>query len=123
MAWIRGEVLVPYFGHPRSILKDHGYLLLDWADGNMLSSTWQMHREDKQRRSNLYRGLAKVMLSFARVPLPRIGSWTMNDHGILSLSNRPLTDLTMTWGRHRIPTDVPRVRTHASGFSYSSVSF
>ena len=76
----------------------------------MLSSSWQQHRHDEHRRVNLYHSLAKIMLSLASVPLPRIGSWTMDDSGIISLTNRPLSDLTLIWDRHQVPTDLPRVR-------------
>lgn len=76
----------------------------------MLSSSWQQHRHNEHRRGNLYRSLAQIMLSLASVPLPRIGSWTMDDRGIISLTNRPLSDLTLLYDRHQIPTDIPRVR-------------
>lgn len=76
----------------------------------MLSSSWKQHRHDEHRRKNLYHGLAKIMLSLASVPLPRIGSWTMDDRGIISLTNRPLSDLTLIWDRHQVPTNIPRVR-------------
>lgn len=68
------------------------------------------HEDDEYRKTILFRGLAKIMLSLVRVPLPRVGSWTMDDPGILSLTNRPLSDLTMFWNRHKIPMDIPRVR-------------
>lgn len=76
----------------------------------MLYKSWQDHRHDESLRTNLYRGLARVMLDLARVPLPRIGSWTLNDRGILSLTNRPFSDLTAVWNKHELPTGVSRVR-------------
>lgn len=76
----------------------------------MLSSSWKQHCHDEHRQLNLYRSLAKIMLSLARAPLLRIGSWTMNDRGILSLTNRPLSDLTVFWNNYQIPTCIPRVR-------------
>ena len=79
-------------------------------NGDPLSSTWQSHRQDDLRRGNLYRGLARILLDLASVPLPQIGSWTLDKSGIISLTNRPLLDLTMLWNRHEIPTDIPRVR-------------
>lgn len=75
----------------------------------MLSSSFKASRHDGNRRANLYRGLARIMLRLASVPLPRIGSWTMDDRGIVSLTNRPLLDLTLFFGKHQIPTDIPRV--------------
>lgn len=76
----------------------------------MLWTSWKENRNDEKRRTNLYRGIARIMLDLARVPQPRIGSWTLNDSGVLSLTNRPISDLTFFWNRHQIPTGVPRVR-------------
>jgi hypothetical protein len=57
----------------------------------MLSESWENQYQDKNRRANLFKDLSRIMLSLGRVPLPRIGSFTINDEGILSLTNRPLT--------------------------------
>jgi len=78
-------------------------------EGQMLSSSWEQHCHDENRRSNLYHSLAKIMLDLAKVPLPRIGSWRMDDRGVISLTNRPLSDLTVTWNKHQIPTGIRRV--------------
>jgi len=79
-------------------------------NGGPLSSTFKDCRHDETRRNNLYRGISRIMLDLAKVPLPRIGSWKMDGRGVISLTNRPLLDLTMLWNRHEIPTGVPRVR-------------
>ena len=108
--WLHGDTLAPYFGHHRDSLLDLGYLLIEYVeDGEMLSSSWREHCQDANRRVNLYRGLARIMLSLARVPLPRIGSWTMDDHGTISLTNRPLFDLSVLWSQRQLPAVVPRV--------------
>nr|POF12755.1 hypothetical protein CFP56_09907 [Quercus suber] len=115
LAWLHGETLAPYFTHRRESLTDTGYLLMEYVEeGRMLSSSWQRHRHDERRQTNLYRGLAKIMLGLARVPLPRIGSWTMSDRGVLSLTNRPLFDLALFWNKNRIPTGIPRDLTYTS---------
>ncbi|KAF2756136.1 hypothetical protein EJ05DRAFT_512686 [Pseudovirgaria hyperparasitica] len=115
LTWMHGSTLPPYFAHQRNCLFDHGYLLMEYVEeGRMLSSSWAKHRGDENRQGNLYRSLAKIMLSLASVPLPRIGSWTMDDRGVISLTNRPLLDLTLLWSRHRIPTDIPRNMTYSS---------
>lgn len=110
--WLHGDRLPPYSAHSReSSLSDLGYLLLEFVvDGRPLSSTWQEHRNDEGRRVNLFRGLANILLDLDRLPLARIGSWTMDNYGKISLTNRPLIDLTMLWNRHEIPTNIPRVR-------------
>ncbi|GAM91661.1 hypothetical protein ANO11243_097130 [Dothideomycetidae sp. 11243] len=73
---------------------DVPYVLIEYIDpeqGEELSRTWPEGRSDLQRRSNLFCGLSKIMLSLARYPMPRIGSLTINDSGYVDLLNRPLT--------------------------------
>jgi hypothetical protein len=79
-------------------------------NGGPLSSTFNDYRHDEMRRNNLYRGISRILLDLAKVPLPRIGSWKMDGRGVISLTNRPLLDLPMLWARHNIPTGIPRVR-------------
>jgi hypothetical protein len=101
---------MPYPAHQRSALEDSSYLLLEWVkNGKMLSSSWETHRHDTQRQSNLYHSLAKILLTISSVHLPRIGPRTMNDQGIITLTNRPFSDLTAIGSRHSIPSHVPRV--------------
>jgi len=57
----------------------------------MLSKSWEEKRQDKSRRTNLFRDLSRIILSLGRIPLARIGSFTLDNTGVLSLSNRPLT--------------------------------
>lgn len=110
VAWWSNETLAPFVAHTRRSLVEHGYLLIEYVeDGEMLWTSWKQHLHDKKRRSNLYRGVARILLDLASIPQPRIGSWTMNDRGVISLTNRPLSDLTFFWSRHQIPTGVPRV--------------
>ncbi|KAI5273016.1 hypothetical protein E4T47_03812 [Aureobasidium subglaciale] len=119
LAWMRGEILSPYYAYQRNGLTDIGYLLLEWVDnGKMLSSSWKEYRHDKRRRSNLYRGMTKMMLDIARVPLPRIGSWTMSNNGTISLTNRPLSDWTGFWNKNNVPTCIPRGMTYGSTESF-----
>ncbi|KAH0292701.1 hypothetical protein KCU62_g2027, partial [Aureobasidium sp. EXF-3399] len=73
--------------------------------------------EDPERRRNLYHGLAKILLRLANVPLARIGSWTMDNDGDISLTNRPIFDLQISWNRHAIPTEVSRNTTYTSAAS------
>jgi hypothetical protein len=56
-----------------------------------LSETFFKQRWDPRRRENLFGGLATILLSLARIPAPRIGSWIFHDDGTISLTNRPLS--------------------------------
>jgi len=58
--------------------------------GEMLSNTWKENRNDPIRRQNLFRGMARLMLSLANIPQPRIGSFKFHADGTITLTNRPL---------------------------------
>lgn len=110
-----GKTLSPYVPHDRCHLLDLGYLVLEHIDnGKMLSETWEEHRYNSKRRANLFRHLSRIMLRLAKLPLPKIGSWTMDDRGILKLANRPLTLLLHQLENAEISTEIPRDRTYTS---------
>lgn len=56
----------------------------------MLSSTWEKHRHDPFHRQKLFRGMARLTLSLANIPQPRIGSFQFHTDGTITLTNRPL---------------------------------
>lgn len=98
-----------------------GYLLLEYIDpsqGQMLSDTWGEKSGDEHLRTNLYRSLARILLTVARVPLPRIGAFRLDDEGRLSLANRPLSFDFVTMENERIPLDIPRDTTYSSVDSF-----
>ncbi|OAA63531.1 Aminoglycoside phosphotransferase [Niveomyces insectorum RCEF 264] len=118
-AWMRGSILSPYVPYRRQSLLDVGYLLLERVDeGEMLSTSWKTHRSDPRRRRHLYRGLAQIMLSLSARPLPRIGSWTMDDQGVLTLTNRPLTHDLHYQENMGIAPVIPRHKTYTSAEQY-----
>ena len=94
-----------------------GYLLIDYIEekeGTMLSETWEEFRHDKIRRNNLFEGLSRIILSLSRIPLPRIGSFTINNEGVLSLTNRPLNLLLQQLENETIPTNIDRHLTYTT---------
>ena len=110
-----GSTLFPYVPHHRQSLLDIAYIVIEHVDdGKMLSETWEEHRFDFARRANLFSGLSRIMLPLARQPLPRIGFWTLDDQGTLSLSNRPFTLAINQQENRQIPTDMPRCLTYSS---------
>lgn len=58
--------------------------------GQMLSNSWEKHRNDPFCRQNLFRDMARLMLSLANIPQPRIGSFQFHTDGTITLTNRPL---------------------------------
>lgn len=59
--------------------------------GEMLSKSWREHMDDLDRRRRLFDGISRIMLSLARIPQPRIGSFRFNDDGAVTLTNRALS--------------------------------
>lgn len=80
----------------------------------MLSETWEDLRNDKSRRNTLFQGLSNIMLSLGRIPLPRIGSFTINNEGVVSLTNRPLTLRLQQLENEGIPTNTSRDLTYTA---------
>lgn len=69
-----------------------GYLIMSYVtDGAMPTKSWAAHRHDGAGRSNLFHGLTRIMLSLGKSRLPRIVSFTLDNSGIISLTNHPLT--------------------------------
>jgi hypothetical protein len=66
---------------------------IEETEGKMLSSTWATFSQDQRRRTNLFRDLSRIMLSLNKNPLPHIGSLTLDDNGVLSMANRPMSTI------------------------------
>ena len=97
------------------------YLLIEFIDesrGSMLSNTWMQGQQDIKLRSNLFRDLSRIFLNLSRVPLPRIGSFIIDNNGFLSLTNRPLSIEIQQLENESIPTDIPRDLTYSTVDSY-----
>jgi hypothetical protein len=84
----------------------------------MLSETWEEGRFNPTLRANLFRGISRIMLNLARIPLPKIGSFAMDENGYLRLSNRPLTLEIQQLENEQIPVDIRRNTTHISVDSF-----
>ncbi|KAE8153020.1 hypothetical protein BDV25DRAFT_44741 [Aspergillus avenaceus] len=98
-----------------------GYLLIEYIEdskGKMLSSTWNLKRDDVNLRTNFFQGLTRIYLSLSRTPLPRIGSFIIDNDGFICLKNRPLSLGMQDLENERIPTDIPRDYTYSTVDSY-----
>ncbi|KAL4954293.1 hypothetical protein BDW69DRAFT_205332 [Aspergillus filifer] len=96
------------------------YTLIDWIeneDEQVLSNVYRQPHTEEQTQ-NLYRGMAKIIVSLARVPQPRIGSWTINNDGRLSLSNRPLLCQLQELENIIIPSGLARHTTYTSADTF-----
>lgn len=84
----------------------------------MLSETWENGRHDSRLRKNLFHGVSHIILNLARTPLPKIGSFVLDNNGYLSLSNRALTMEIQQFENEHIPVEIPRNVTHITVDSY-----
>jgi hypothetical protein len=110
-----------YVGRKSPCTLSVGYLVLEYVEGTtgkMLSETWESLRQDKDRRANLFRDLSDIILSLLQNPLPRIGSLTIDDRGILSLTNRPLTLRLQDFENQGMLTDIERGLTYSTTEAY-----
>jgi hypothetical protein len=90
------------------------------SEGKMLSESWEELRQDRARRETLFRGLSRILISLAQSPFPRIGSLTIDNQGVLSLTNRPLTLRLQHLENEGVPTNIDRNLTYSTTDSYLS---
>ncbi|EAS32274.3 uncharacterized protein CIMG_03298 [Coccidioides immitis RS] len=98
-----------------------GYLLIEYIDtsrGKMLSESWDQGRHNAQLRTNLFRSLSDIILAVTRTPLPKIGSFIVDEKGLLKLTNRPLTLEIQDLENEHIPVDIPREFTYSTVDAY-----
>ncbi|KAK4130736.1 hypothetical protein BT67DRAFT_489524 [Trichocladium antarcticum] len=110
------QTLSRYAAHPASPRLPAAYMLLEYISpdtGRMLSNTWNERRGDETKRRTLFRGLARVILSLARVPQPRIGSFRFNADGAVTLTNRPLACCVAILENGGAPRTMPRDETYS----------
>ncbi|UPL02692.1 hypothetical protein LCI18_013626 [Fusarium solani-melongenae] len=108
-----------YVVHPHRQKFPSGYLLMDYLqDGRMLSETWGSLHEDLNKRMTLFRDVSRIVLSLAQVQLPRIGSLTMDNDGVVTLTNRPLTLDLHQLENQGIRTSIPRDLTYVTSDTY-----
>ncbi|TQV92473.1 hypothetical protein V2A60_007161 [Cordyceps javanica] len=103
-----------------------GYLLIESiavGRGNMLSETWAQNRDDA-RFYNLQRDIARIMVSLAQHPLPRIGTFSIDSGGYLRLDNRPISVESTVHENEGLTPIVSRRTTFSSvkDFIFSQIS-
>lgn len=102
------------------------YMLVDFVareTGVMLSNSWKDGRNDLEKTNNLMRGLSQIMLSLARVPLPRIGALRFNDNGSVSLENRPIFAANLVLEEQGAPALPDRTYSSSAAFLSALLDF
>ncbi|KAL4965291.1 uncharacterized protein BDV14DRAFT_199989 [Aspergillus stella-maris] len=109
-----------YIPQTRTTFLDHGYTLIDWIDTKDAQIPSNVFREPHtaEQTNDLYRGVTKIISSLTRVPQHRIDSWTINDDGRLSLSNRPLFCHLQELENLNVPSGVARHTTYTSADTF-----
>lgn len=99
------------------------YMLLEHIGSDkvqMLSKTLAKHRADPERRQNLFRGLTRIMLSLARIPQARIGSFQFHNDGTVALTNRYLSCSLAILENDGAPRSIQRDHLHSCTDSFVS---
>ncbi|KAL4808045.1 hypothetical protein BDV18DRAFT_95642, partial [Aspergillus unguis] len=125
LSWLGQPVPSKYIPHPstQNNTVKTGHLLLEYIEPgreSMLSNTWAAGRHDSHRRANLFRDLSRILLTISRIPLPRIGSFIIDNTGFLLLANRPLSSELHELENEHIPTGIEREYTYSTVDSYVS---
>jgi len=112
---LRYPALSRYAPSPTYLRLPTAYMLLEYIGhdkGEVLSNTWDRHRRDPVRRQKLFRGMARLILSLARIPQPRIGSFQFHNNGTITLSNRPLPCSIIILENEGAPRTISRNETY-----------
>ncbi|OJJ69560.1 hypothetical protein ASPBRDRAFT_198212 [Aspergillus brasiliensis CBS 101740] len=113
-SWLGLPTSCPYISLRRRGAWRTGYMIIGFVErGRMLSDSWAVMLQDTARRQTLFSDLAKIILSLNRVQLPRAGSLTMSNEGVITLTNRPLTLRLQPLENEGIAT-IPRDSTYES---------
>lgn len=84
----------------------------------MLSHFWEKRRHNRDLRVNLFKGLYQILLEIARIPVPKIGSFIIDDEGFIKLTNRPLAMEIHELEAQHIPVNIPVNMTYSMVDSY-----
>ncbi|KAF5227862.1 hypothetical protein FAUST_11482 [Fusarium austroamericanum] len=117
-------VLSDYIRDKAAPVVGSAYMLMEHIGpeiGKMLASTWFDHLSDTARRKNLFTGIARTMLSLARIPQQHIGAFRFNTLDCtIALSNRPLTCTVAVFEQQGAPRTIPEDRVYQNTDSFAS---
>lgn len=113
---LQRQMLSCYTQNPANHCLPTAYMLLEHIGpdvGQMLSNTWDSQRGDPDRRRRLFQGMARIIISLARIPQPRIGSFRFHNDCRVTLTNRPLTCSMMILENDGTPRTMQRTETYS----------
>ncbi|KYK57534.1 hypothetical protein DCS_04545 [Drechmeria coniospora] len=113
---LRLPLLSHYVWNPPSRQVGSAYMVLEYLGpetGRMLSDTFETYRDDEVRRQTLFKGISRIILSLARIPQARIGSFQFNNDSTVTLTNRPLSCSMMILENDGAPRTMQREDTYS----------
>lgn len=99
------------------------YMVLEYLGpetGQMLSEAFETCRESERYRERLFRGLSQIILSLARIPHARVGSFQFHNNGTITLTNRPLSCEMMIMENQGAPRVIEKDNTFGSTDAFVS---
>ncbi|KAF2452529.1 hypothetical protein BDY21DRAFT_388542 [Lineolata rhizophorae] len=123
-ALLRYPVLSQYSRSPIAHHLRTGYMIVEFIEpsrGQMLSKTRDENREEPSRKGDLFRGMARLIIS--RVPQPRIGSFRFHADGTIAPINRPLSCSNMILENDGAPRVLQRSDTYTCTDAFISDLF
>ncbi|PWY96296.1 hypothetical protein BO94DRAFT_591969 [Aspergillus sclerotioniger CBS 115572] len=124
LKWLGQSTPTNYIRHQNATLGNPigtGYLLIEYIEktqGAMLSNTWTIVQHDSRLRTNLFQDLSRILLKIGRIPIPKIGSFLIDNDGFLKLANRPLSIEIQQMENENIPTGICLNYTYTTVDSY-----
>ncbi|KAH8588764.1 hypothetical protein B0O99DRAFT_693204 [Bisporella sp. PMI_857] len=115
--YLRYPTLSQYAPCPTYLRLPTAYMLLEYIGPEtceMLSNTWDKQQKDPVRRQKLFRGIARLILSLARIPQPRIAPFRFHNNGTITLTNRPLPCYVIILENDGAPKKISRNETYTS---------
>ncbi|KAM3422581.1 hypothetical protein BST61_g73 [Cercospora zeina] len=109
----------PFLTSRRQARLRTGYIITDFIEdeqGKVLASRWPTNHSACKRE--LFHSFANILLDLMKVPMPRIGAFTVNDVGEVTLSARPLTATLALLEAEGIPSDISPSTTYETANAY-----
>ncbi|KAI1923673.1 hypothetical protein LOZ12_000132 [Ophidiomyces ophidiicola] len=114
LSFFKKKLFAEYIPLQRSTFLRRGYTLIDWVASdeiNLFPIALCISHTESQFRA-LYRSMSRIILSLAKIPQSRIGSWTIDDGGCIRLSNRPTLRHLFQLENLSISCGIPRNTTY-----------
>ncbi|OAA63599.1 hypothetical protein SPI_03762 [Niveomyces insectorum RCEF 264] len=113
----------PGGAHPPTCPIETGYMVLEHfgpSFGKQLPLVVRNHKLSLEpvKMRNLFRGVARIILAVARIPLAKVGAFRFRDDGTIALENRPITSDVFRFENEGAPRTVDADKTYTNVDQY-----